>query len=367
MGLKAPTPDELEAITAALSLSIAPEDVDAVRADIQGALDGFYPDIDAAPDFVPEVKYPRTPGVRPDAEADPLHAWFVKTSIAGADDGPLAGRRVAVKDNVLIAGVPMMNGATTLEGYVPDVDATIVTRLLDAGAEIVGKTHCEYFCASGGSHTNATGATRNPRATDRSAGGSSSGSAAVIAAGEADLAVGGDQGGSIRVPAAFCGVYGMKPTYGLVPYTGVMPVEHTLDHVGPITGTVRDNALMLSVIAGRDDLDPRQGVVTVGDYLENLDAGVKGLRIGLLDEGFGWDVSDGDVDHLIHQVGERLGAAGAEVSNVSVPEHRSALGVLGLRSWLKALPICSYTETASGPTGEDSIPPVFWMCMRSGG
>ena len=140
---------------------------------------------------------------------------------------------MALKDNVCLAGVPMMNGASTLKGYTPDIDATLVTRLLDAGATIVGKAHCEYFCLSGGSHTNATGPVHNPHKHGYSAGGSSSGSGALVGTGEVDMAIGGDQGGSIRMPASFCGVYGMKPTHGLVPYTGVMPIETTIDHVGP--------------------------------------------------------------------------------------------------------------------------------------
>ena len=143
-----------------------------------------------------------------------------------------------LKDNVLLAGVSMMNGASSLEGYVPDIDATIVTRMLDAGATIVGKAHCEYFCFSGGSHTSALGPVVNPRKGGDSAGGSSSGSAALVAAGEVDMAIGGDQGGSIRIPSAYCGTYGMKATHGLIPYTGVMPIESTLDHTGPITSNV---------------------------------------------------------------------------------------------------------------------------------
>ena len=144
----------------------------------------------------------------------------------------------------------MMNGASTLEGYMPDTDATIVTRILDAGGTIIGKTHCEYFCFSGGSHTNATGPVHNPHKMGYSSGGSSSGSGVVVATGEADMAIGGDQGGSIRIPASFCGIYGMKGTHGLVPYTGVMPIEITIDHTGPMTRNVRDNALLLEVLAG---------------------------------------------------------------------------------------------------------------------
>ena len=155
----------------------------------------------------------------------------------------------------------MMNGSSILEGYVPDVDATIVTRILDAGGTIIGKTNCEFLCFSAGSHTNALGPTHNPRRRGYTTGGSSSGSAAVVAASEADMAVGGDQGGSIRAPAAFCGIYGMKPTHGLVPYSGIMSVEPTLDHAGPMPRTVADNALLLTALAGPDGLDPRQHAV----------------------------------------------------------------------------------------------------------
>ena len=143
-----------------------------------------------------------------------------------------AGKTIVLKDNISLAGVPMMNGASTLEGYIPDIDATIVTRILDAGGTIVGKAHCEYFCLSGGSHTNATGPCHHPHKMGYSAGGSSSGSGALVASGEVDMAMGGDQGGSIRMPAAYCGCYGLKPTHGLVPYTGVMPIETTIDQIG---------------------------------------------------------------------------------------------------------------------------------------
>src|SRR5204862_5677856 len=135
-------------------------------------------------------------------------------------------------------------GANVLEGYVPDVDATIVERILDAGGEIAGKAVCEYFCVSGGSHTSSTGPVHNPRKRGYTTGGSSSGSAALVAAGDVDMAIGGDQAGSIRIPAAYCGIVGMKPTFGLVPYTGVGPLAITLDTVGPMTGNVADKALL---------------------------------------------------------------------------------------------------------------------------
>ena len=165
-----------------------------------------YDRLTQLPDNLPPVRYPRTPGVKPSPADNPLNAWAVKSEVRGAAHGPLAGKRVVLKDNVCLAGVPMMNGASSLEGYVPDVDATLVTRILDAGGTIAGKAHCEYFCLSGGSHTNAAGPVHNPYRYGYSAGGSSSGSAALVGAGELDLAIGGDQGGSIRMPASWCGI-----------------------------------------------------------------------------------------------------------------------------------------------------------------
>ena len=198
------------------------------------------------------------------------------TAIHEAADGPLAGRTVAIKDNIMVAGVPMMNGSETLEGFVPTRDATVVTRLLAAGATITGKAVCEDLCFSGGSHTSRTGPVRNPWDPTRSAGGSRAAAPPLVAAGAVDLALGGDQGGSVRIPSAYSGTVGHKPTYGLVPYTGAFPIELTLDHLGPITRTVADAALMLGVLAGADGLDPRQPADVVGDdYAGALDGSVR--------------------------------------------------------------------------------------------
>ena len=216
------------------------------------------------------VKYPRTPGYRPTGDENKHNAWYVKTTVEGAARGKLKGKTVVLKDNIMLAGVPMMNGASTLEGYVPDIDATVVQRILDAGGTIVGKAHCENFCLSGGSHTNATGPVHNPHKMGYSAGGSSSGSAVLVALGEVDMALGGDQGGSIRMPSSFCGIYGMKPTHGLVPYTGIMPIEIYVDHTGPMTATVADNALLLEVLAGPDGYDSRQINVKTHPYTKAL-------------------------------------------------------------------------------------------------
>src|SRR5215468_10041637 len=280
-----------------------------------------YATLDTTPDELPAVKYPRGQFYRPSAEENPHGAWYVQTSIKGKPGGKLAGRRVALKDNVCLAGVPMMVGAQLMEGYVPEVDATVVERILDAGGEIAGKAVCEYFCVSGGSHTSASGPVHNPRKRGYTTGGSSSGSAALVAAGDVDMAIGGDQAGSIRIPASHCGIVGLKPTFGLVPYTGIGLLEITIDTCGPMTANVRDNALLLEVIAGPDGLDTRQRGVAAGRYSEALDGGVEGMRIAVLKEGFGHPNSEPDVDARVRDAAQRLAKLGAIVDEVSVPTH----------------------------------------------
>lgn len=259
---------------------------------------------------------------RPDDAENPFNAWYVTTEITQADHGPLAGRTVAVKDNTAVAGVPMMNGSRLLEGFVPTSDASVVDRILGSGGTIVGKSVCEDLCFSGGSHTARTGPVRNPWDETRSAGGSSSGSAALLAAGLVNLATGGDQGGSVRIPAAFCGVVGHKPTHGLVPYTGAFPIEQTIDHLGPMGRTVSDVALMLTVIAGADGRDPRQpSTVEVEDYLAELARPADGLRIGVVGEGFGRDNSEPEVDATVRRAVDVLCGAGLSAEEVSIPWH----------------------------------------------
>lgn len=269
-------------------------------------------------------------GYFPDPADNVLGAWYVRTEIAGASSGPLEGMRVAIKDNVSVAGIPLMNGSKTVEGYLPKYDATVVTRLLRAGATVVGKAVCESLCFSGASHTSDSGPVRNPWDLSRTTGGSSSGSAALVASGEVDIAVGGDQGGSVRIPSAFSGTVGHKPTYGLVPYTGAFPIELTIDHLGPITRTVSDAARMLSVMAGYDDgKDPRQPVgVQTTDYDAESDVSVDGLRVGVVSEGFGFPgLSDGELDSTVRATAERLREVGVSVDDVSIPWHRHGLAI----------------------------------------
>jgi amidase len=315
-------------------------------------LAGAYAALDAQPDELPPVKYARAPVHRPGGEENRYGAWVAKTSIKGRAGGPLAGKRVALKDNVCLAGAPMLLGTAFLNDYAPEVDATVVERILDAGGEIAGKTVCEYYCVSGGSHTSASGPVQNPRCPGYSAGGSSSGSAAVVAAGEVPMAIGGDQAGSIRIPASFCGIVGMKPTYGLVPYTGIAPLEITLDTCGPMTATVADNALLLEAIAGPDGFDSRQRDVKVARYTDVLDGGVKGLRIGVLKEGFGHPNSEPDVDAKVRAAAERFGKLGATVTEVSVPMHALGFPVwAGIRSDSCTITLLETTGAGLGHQG----------------
>ncbi|MGH7117168.1 MAG: amidase [Stellaceae bacterium] len=325
--VKAPTLAQLREVAAELGLAFSDQELAAHRDALLPGI-GAYNQLDRMVDELPPVTYPRLSGRRPPPEDNRHGAWSVKTEIAGAQGGKLAGKKVALKDNICLAGVPMMNGASTLEGYVPEIDATVATRILDAGGTIVGKTVCEYFCFSGGSHTSAGGPVHNPHRAGYAAGGSSSGSAAVVAAGEVPMALGGDQGGSIRIPAAFCGIYGLCPTHGLVPYTGIMPIELTLDHTGPMTATVEDNALLLEVLAGPDGLDPRQSAGAVArPYREALGRGAAGLRIGIVEEGFGHPKAMPPVEAVVRAAADRFKGLGAAVETVSIPMHRRGAAI----------------------------------------
>ena len=324
MTVKRPTLSQMRNMANRFGMSLTDEEL-REYSEIMEPYIQAYDRLDATPDNLPPVRYARSPGHFPDFAENPLNAWYVKTEVRGAPDGPLRGKRIALKDTVCLAGVPMMNGSSIMEGYTPEIDATIVTRMLDAGATIAGKAHCENFCLSGGSHTNAKGPIQNPWKYGFMAGGSSGGSAALVAAGEVDMAIAGDQGGSIRIPSSNCGVYGMKPTHGLVPYSGVMPIEQTIDHVGPVTNSVADNALLLEVLAGEDGLDPRQYCPQIFHYTEALGRGAQGLRVAILKEGFHRPESEADVDQKVLDAANRFREFGARVDEISIPEHHLAV------------------------------------------
>lgn len=382
MAIERPTIEQLQELASRLHMRLTPAQAEEYLALMQANFDA-YDLIDALPDEIPAVRYPRAAAYRPDGEENPLNAWYYKSEVQGAATGKLAGRTVALKDNIALAGVPMMNGASTLEGFVPAYDATVATRLLDAGATILGKATCEHFCLSGGSHTSDPAPVHNPLRHGYSAGGSSSGSAALVAARAVDMAIGCDQGGSIRIPSAFCGTYGMKPTHGLVPYTGIMPIEATLDHAGPITANVRDNALMLEAIAGGDGLDPRQYAPTVEAYTAALDKGVRNLKIGLLTEGFQLPNMDTQVAEKVRGAVARLQEQGALVGEISVPEHNlagalwSPIGCEGLTAqmmhgngmgfnWEGQYDVALLDKHARWRDDADALSPSLKICMFVG-
>lgn len=323
MTIPRPTTDQITEAAGRQGYHLTADEVGAFQRMAAATLDS-YDRIDALYDTTVTVPEVDRPVGKAAPEDDPHGAWAATTVIPPTGRGPLDGKTIAIKDNVSVAGLPLMNGSYSLEGFVAQEDATVVTRLLAAGGTIVGKSVCEDLCLSGASFTSKPAPVTNPWDPTRSAGGSSSGSAVLLATGQVDIAIGCDQGGSIRMPSAWSGVVGHKPTHTLVPYTGAFPIERTIDHIGPMARSVTDVAVTLGVIAGRDGLDPRQlDGHAPQDYVGSLGLGVEGLRIGLLREGFGIPgVSDPGVDETVRQAVEALREAGATVGEVSVPWHR---------------------------------------------
>jgi len=254
-----------------------------------------------------------------------------RTVANGEDPGPLAGVPVALKDNLCTRGVPTTCSSRILEGWRPPYDATVVTRLQRAGAVVVGKTNMDEFAMGSSTETSAFGPTRNPHHTGRVPGGSSGGSAAAVAAGFVPLALGSDTGGSIRQPAALCGVVGMKPTYGTVSRYGLVAFASSLDQIGPFAATVADAALLFDVIGGHDPADSTSLNRPTPRVLSVLDDGVAGLTVGVLAELL--DGADPDVVARVRQAADALAAAGARVEEASVPEV-----VLGLSAYYLIAP-----------------------------
>jgi aspartyl-tRNA(Asn)/glutamyl-tRNA(Gln) amidotransferase subunit A len=238
--------------------------------------------------------------------------------------GRLLGVPIAVKDVLNVAGQPCTCGSKILRGYLSPYDATAIARLRAEGAVFLGRTNMDEFAMGSSTENSAYKVTRNPCAPDRVAGGSSGGSAAAVAGGEAVAALGTDTGGSIRQPAAFCGCVGLKPSYGRVSRYGLVAYASSLDQIGPITHTVRDAALLLQVMAGRDPLDSTSLDAPVPDYLAALEGGVKGMRLGLPKEYF-VEGSDPEILARVRDAVEFCRRQGAEIVEVSLPHTEYAI------------------------------------------
>lgn len=316
---------------------------------------------------------------RPDERANPSNGWAHKTSLKSADhaakNGALAGRTIAFKDNISIAGLPLGLGCSPkhFEGSrhpISTIDATVVARSLAAGATVKGTATCENFSMFAVSFTSDSGVVHNAWLPGYATGGSSSGCGALVSIGDVeqargdgqdtrdyplgegvDMSIGGDQGGSIRLPASYSGIYGLKPTHGLVPYTGIGALNPMIDHAGPMAATVEDIALLLGVIAGYDGIDMRMTPESplcrqVPDYLADLQAWVvgkhaagewdsehsaSGLRIGIIREAFEMPGLDPGVERTVREAAARFVALGADVKEVSIPMHS-----LGAAIWTVA-------------------------------
>ena len=328
--IRRPKPEEIRSLAAEEYMRLNEEET----ADIAMLLDSILGQIERLDDLsIPEiaVRYgKRDKGHRPTADEDPFNAFIRKCRVEGAPAGKLAGKTVGLKDNIRLAGIPMTNASRLLHDYVPTIDATVAERLLDAGATIVGKLNMDNFSMGGTSETSDFGAPRNPRNPDYSTGGSSGGSGAAVAAGLVDIAIGVDEGGSARIPAAWCGVVCMKATHGLVPSFGITYLDHTIDFVCPMAASVEDVALALEAIAGSDANDPQwvRGAIPTDEYSKGLGDSISGLRVGVVREAMDWPDAESDVNQAVSAAVRRLESAGATVTETSVPWWKDCGSVL---------------------------------------
>ena len=259
--------------------------------------------------------------IRLDGEAAMAAARTAEAEIAaGRSRGPLHGVPVGIKDIIDVAGLPTTCHSKVLQDNIATSDAVCVTKLRGAGAIVLGKLSTHEFAIGGPSFDLPWPPARNPWNTDHHPGGSSSGSGSGVAAGLYPMALGTDTGGSVRNPASCCGIVGLKPTYGLVSRRGVFPLSFTLDHVGPMTRTVTDNALMLEVLAGHDPADPGSAAAPRGHYAQGLDRDLRGLRVGFVQHFHEVDMpADPEVTAALEHVARTLQLEGAEVRDINLP------------------------------------------------
>jgi amidase len=325
--------EELKQLAGEAGFAIEPAEEEQFRVladSILGILDGL--DAQAPAEF-PLVEAVRDPGRAPEPGEDPYNAIVRWCRVKAQDaDGVLSGKRLAMKDSVAIAGIPLTCGSRVLAGFVPTVDSVVTERILRAGGEIVAITNMDDLAFSGGGDSSYYGATLNPFDPSRTAGGSSGGSAAALHYDGVDVSIGCDQGGSIRGPAAWCGVVGLKPTHGLVPYTGIVGIDQTFDHVGPMARSAIDAAALLDAIAGAHESDPRQHRVPPApsyvSAVEQAPDNLERLRIGVVDQGFSEEVgAQPSVIEAVEGAVGRFETLGAAVRRISLPEHVQGGGI----------------------------------------
>jgi aspartyl-tRNA(Asn)/glutamyl-tRNA(Gln) amidotransferase subunit A len=285
---------------------------------------------------------------------------------AGRDPGPLAGVPIALKDNMCTRGVPTTCSSKILDGWKPPYDATVVELVANAGAVVVGKTNLDEFAMGSSTENSAFGPTFNPHDVTRVAGGSSGGSAAAVAARFASISLGSDTGGSIRQPAALCGVVGVKPTYGTVSRRGLVAFASSLDQIGPFSHDVRDSALLLEVISGHDPLDSTSIPQPSLQLLSELNRGVKGLRIGRITDLPGG--SEPEVDERLSEAFDALAAAGATIVDVELPSMKFGLTAYYLVAPAEASSnLARYDGVRYGMRVEASDTNAMYMATRAAG
>lgn len=321
MQLQPPSTADIREIASTLGFDLDADELETYRALLERSLRAY----ETIADRAPPVETPPTDRPSERASSDAYNAWITRCTVEPTASGALDGWTIGVKDNVSVAGVELTCGSRVFEGYVPPRDATVVDRVLAAGGTVVGKTNMDDFALASSGHTSAFGATLNPRDPEKLAGGSSGGSATVVATGEVDAALGTDQAGSIRIPAAWTGVVGVKPTHGLVPYTGAVGLDPTVDHVGPLARDVESAATVLSVLAGRDGMDARQPrSLPSTRYEDALDGAPSSLSIAIVEEGFGRREGEAPVDESVRGALDALEDEGATVVEESVPLQADA-------------------------------------------
>ena len=319
--IRRPSNHEISSIASSLYMSLTEEETN----DLSILINSTLNEIDHLDDMDTNIHaikfFERDPGYRPTIEEDPFNVFIRKCKVKGRSDGLLTGKYIGLKDNIRLAGIPMTNGSRLIPGFVPTVDAVVAERLLEEGGTIIGKLNMDSFGMGGTSETSDFGIPLNPHDPECSAGGSSGGSAAAVAASEVDISLGVDEGGSARIPASWCGVISIKPTHGLVPSFGITYLDHTLDFVCPTAATVEDTALTLEAIAGEDEKDPQwfRGLVNKAKYTDAKHENMKGLKIALIKESTEWSESEDDVNNAVIKTLNEFKNKGAKIKTISLP------------------------------------------------